>query len=116
MGWGGAVMARFIGFAKWTTTGAAGTRSAGFVNRAQINRDVWESMGGKVESISYSMTTADWDLVVVLDGLSSEQVFAVLKLVEASGAVERAWAVEVLTPEQADQAASVQLNWAPPKS
>ena len=110
----GVGVARFLTVARWNATGAAGVRGDGFGKRTKVLRDMWESMGGRVECVYYTNASTEFDVFAVVEGVTSEQVFAVAKRVNAGGTVERAWAVELLSPEEADQAASTEVRWEPP--
>ena len=107
-------MARYLAMAKWNAKGAAGTRTDGFANRAAATRGIWESMGATVESVYYSTTSDEWDVFAIVDGVTSDQVFAVANTVMSGGAVDRAWAIELRTGEEADRALAMKVLYTPP--
>lgn len=108
-------MARFFIAAKWNGAGAAGARSDGFAKRAENTRTVWESLGGTVECVYFGSATSEWDVVTIVDGITSDHIQAVASMVMASGTVVSGTAMELRTGEEADSAiASVEVAWRAP--
>jgi hypothetical protein len=107
-------MARYLAMAKWNAAGAAGSRAEGFAKRVEVTRKIWESMGATVECVYFAPSTSEWDPIGIVDGVSSDAVYAVGNLVMGTGTVERVGALELRTGEEADIAAAIDIPYRAP--
>jgi hypothetical protein len=78
-----------------------------------MTRGLWESLGAKVECLYYAPGTADFDVLGIIDGASSDAVFAFVNKVLGGGTVVGGSAVELRTPEEADAAVAVEISYRP---
>jgi uncharacterized protein with GYD domain len=97
-------MPRYLVTAKWTAEGLAASTADGLVKRAAMTTALWEGLGGTVDAMYFAPATAEWDVIGIVDGVSSDAVFATANRVFGGGATVRVGAIELRTPEEADAA------------
>lgn len=76
-------MPKYVGLYSWTDQGARSARDT--VDRYQAAKGLVESMGGKIESIHW--TIGPYDIVVVVDAPDDETVAAVGLALASTGSL-----------------------------
>jgi uncharacterized protein with GYD domain len=104
-------MAKFLWKASYTSDGVRGVlKDGGTGRRATIDKLV-EGLGGKVEAFYFAL--GEHDVYVIAELPDTVTATAVSLTVNASGAVALQ-TVELLTPEQVDEATKKSIDYRPP--
>jgi uncharacterized protein with GYD domain len=106
-------MAKFLWKASYTTEGAKGVLKEGGTGRRAAAQNVVEQLGGTVES--YHFALGETDAYIIAELPDAVAATAVSLAVNASGAVT-VQTVELLTPEQVDEASKRSVDYRPPGS
>jgi uncharacterized protein with GYD domain len=104
-------MAKFLWKASYTTEGVKGVLKDGGTGRRTAVEKVVEGLGGKVESFYFAL--GEQDVYVIAELPDTVTATAVSLTVNASGAVALQ-TVELLTPEQVDEATKRSIDYRPP--
>lgn len=104
-------MAKFLWKASYTNEGVKGVLSEGGTGRRAAVEKVVEALGGKLESFHFAL--GDADVYAIADLPDTVAATAVSLAVNASGAVTLQ-TVELLTPEQVDEASKRSVDYRPP--
>jgi uncharacterized protein with GYD domain len=104
-------MAKYLITASYTTEGVKGLLQAGGTARAEVVRKTVEGLGGRLESLHFAFG-AD-DAVVIVDLPDNVSAAALGLAVSATGHINARTTV-LLTPEELDAAAKLQVNYTPP--
>lgn len=106
-------MPKYLAIASYTSEGLRGLLQDGGSARKRVVQDLASQLGGTVESIYYAF--GDDDLFIIGDFPDEASAAAVSLTVGASGAVS-VRLVQLLTPEQIDEAAQKAVQYRPPGS
>jgi uncharacterized protein with GYD domain len=104
-------MATFLWKASYTTEGVKGVLKDGGTGRRTAVEKVVEGLGGKVESFYFAL--GEQDVYVIAELPDTVTATAVSLTVNASGAVALQ-TVELITPEQVDEATKRSIDYRPP--
>ena len=104
-------MAKFLWKASYTSEGVKGVLKDGGTGRRAAVEQTVEGLGGKLESLYFAL--GEHDLYAIADLPDSVTATAVSLTVNASGAVALE-TVELLTPEQVDEASKKSVEYRPP--
>ena len=104
-------MAKFLWKASYTSEGVKGVLKDGGTGRRAAVEQAVEGLGGKLESLYFAL--GEHDLYAIADLPDSVTATAVSLTVNASGAVALE-TVELLTPEQVDEASKKSVEYRPP--
>jgi uncharacterized protein with GYD domain len=110
--WGSA-MGKYLFKVSYTTEGLKGVMSEGAANRVAVAKAAAESLGGSVETFYFAF--GDTDAYVIGDMPSDEAAAALAMRVTSSGLVALS-TVKLLTSDQIDAAAGMQVEYRPPGS
>jgi uncharacterized protein with GYD domain len=104
-------MAKFLWKASYTSEGVKGVLKEGGTGRRAAVEKVVEGLGGKVESFYFAL--GEEDVYVIAELPDTVTATAVSLTVNASGVVALR-TVELLTPEQVDEASKKSVDYRPP--
>ena len=104
-------MAKFLWKASYTSDGVKGVLKEGGTGRQAAVEKVVEGLGGKVEAFYFAL--GEHDVYVIADLPDTVTATAVSLTVNASGVVALQ-TVELLTPEQVDEASKKSIDYRPP--
>lgn len=104
-------MAKFLWKASYTSEGVKGVLKEGGTGRRAAVEKVVEGLGGKVEGFYFAL--GEEDVYVIADLPDTVTATAVSLTVNASGVVALQ-TVELLTPEQVDEASKKSVDYRPP--
>jgi uncharacterized protein with GYD domain len=104
-------VAKFLWKASYTSEGVKGVLKEGGTGRRAVVENVVEALGGKVEAFYFAL--GEQDVYVITDLPDTVTATAVSLTVNASGAVTLQ-TVELLTPEQVDEASKKSVDYRPP--
>lgn len=104
-------MAKFLWKASYTSEGVKGVLKEGGTGRRAAVEKVVEGLGGKVESFYFAL--GEEDVYVIAELPDTVTATAVSLTVNASGVVALQ-TVELLTPEQVDEASKKSVDYRPP--
>ena len=104
-------MAKFLWKASYTSDGVKGVLKEGGTGRRAAVEKVVEALGGKVESFYFAL--GEEDVYVIAELPDTVTATAVSLTVNASGVVALQ-TVELLTPEQVDEASKKSVDYRPP--
>jgi uncharacterized protein with GYD domain len=99
--------------AKYTPEAHAAVRQAGHASRETAMTQMLNDFGGKLISV-YWLSSPNQDFVGISELPSSDQMFAMISLAEATGAFVRIEGFELRTSAQADAAIAQHTTWKPP--
>jgi uncharacterized protein with GYD domain len=106
-------VAKFLIKGSYTAEGAKGLQSAGGTSRRDAVAKMAEGLGGSLESFYFAFGATD--AYVVLDLPDNKSAAAASIAVNASGAATTE-VVVLLTPDEADAAANLSVDYRPPGS
>jgi uncharacterized protein with GYD domain len=106
-------MAKFLVQATYTTDGLRGLQKEKASGRQDVVRRAVESLGGKVESMYFSL--GDYDVILIIDVPDVIAGTALAVAVSASGLV-RTRTTPLLSIEEADRALSKVVEYRPPRT
>lgn len=106
-------MAKILLQATYTADGLRGLQKEKASGRQEVVKRAVEALGGKVESMYYSL--GDYDVVLILDVPDIIAGTALAVAVSASGLV-RTRSTVLLSVEEADRALSTSVNYRPPRA
>jgi uncharacterized protein with GYD domain len=106
-------VAKFLIKGSYTAEGAKGLHSAGGTSRRDAVAKMAEGLGGSLESFYFAFGATD--AYVVLDLPDNKSAAAASIAVNASGAATTE-VVVLLTPDEADAAANLSVDYRPPGS
>ena len=104
-------MAKFLWKASYTSDGVKGVLKEGGTGRQAAVEKVVEGLGGKVEAFYFAL--GEHDAYVIAELPDTVTATAVSLTVNASGAVALQ-TVELVTPEQVDEASKKSIDYRPP--
>jgi uncharacterized protein with GYD domain len=104
-------MAKFLWKASYTSEGVKGVLKEGGTGRRATVEKVVEGLGGKVEAFYFAL--GEHDVYVIAELPDTVTATAVSLTVNASGVVALQ-TVELLTPEQVDDASKKSVDYRPP--
>ncbi|MBV8713402.1 MAG: GYD domain-containing protein [Solirubrobacterales bacterium] len=104
-------MAKFLWKASYTSEGVKGVLKEGGTGRRAVVEKAVEALGGKLESLYFAL--GEHDLYAIADLPDTVAATAVSLTVNASGMVALQ-TVELLTPEQVDEASKKSVEYRPP--
>jgi uncharacterized protein with GYD domain len=104
-------MAKFLWKASYTSDGVKGVLKEGGTGRRTTVEKVVEGLGGKVEAFYFAL--GEHDVYVIAELPDTVTATAVSLTVNASGVVALQ-TVELLTPEQVDEASKKSVDYRPP--
>jgi len=104
-------MAKFLWTASYTSDGVKGVLKEGGTGRRAAVEKVVEGLGGKVEGFYFAL--GEHDVYVIAELPDTVTATAVSLTVNASGVVALQ-TVELLTPEQVDEASKKSVEYRPP--
>ncbi|MBV8219285.1 MAG: GYD domain-containing protein [Solirubrobacterales bacterium] len=104
-------MAKFLWKASYTSDGVKGVLKEGGTGRRAAVEKVVEGLGGKVEGFYFAL--GEHDVYVIAELPDTVAATAVSLTVNASGVVALQ-TVELLTPEQVDEASKKSVEYRPP--
>ena len=104
-------MAKFLWKASYTSDGVKGVLKEGGTGRQAAVEKVVEGLGGKVEAFYFAL--GEHDVYVITELPDTVAATAVSLTVNASGVVALQ-TVELLTPEQVDEASKKSVDYRPP--
>jgi len=104
-------MAKFLWKASYTSDGVKGVLKEGGSGRQSAVEKVVEGLGGKVEAFYFAL--GEHDVYVIAELPDTVTATAVSLTVNASGVVALQ-TVELLTPEQVDEASKKSVEYRPP--
>ena len=104
-------MAKFLWKASYTSDGVKGVLKEGGTGRRATIDALVEGLGGKVEAFYFAL--GEHDVYVIADLPDTVTATAVSLTVNASGAVALQ-TVELLTPEEVDEASKKSVDYRPP--
>lgn len=104
-------MAKFLWKASYTSEGVKGVLKEGGTGRRAAVEKVVEGLGGKVEGFYFAL--GEDDVYVIAELPDTVTATAVSLTVNASGVVALQ-TVELLTPEQVDEASKKSVEYRPP--
>jgi uncharacterized protein with GYD domain len=104
-------MAKFLWKASYTSDGVKGVLKEGGTGRRAAVEKVVEGLGGKVEGFYFAL--GEHDVYVIAELPDTVTATAVSLTVNASGVVALQ-TVELLTPEQVDEASKKSVEYRPP--
>jgi uncharacterized protein with GYD domain len=104
-------MAKFLWKASYTSNGVKGVLKEGGTGRRAAVEKVVEGLGGKVDAFYFAI--GEHDVYVIADLPDTVTATAVSLTVNASGVVALQ-TVELLTPEQGDEASKKSVDYRPP--
>jgi uncharacterized protein with GYD domain len=104
-------VAKFLWKASYTTDGAKGVLKEGGTGRRAMIEQLVEGLGGKVEAFYFAL--GEHDAYVIAELPDTVTATAVSLTVNASGAVALQ-TVELVTPEQVDEASKKSIDYRPP--
>jgi uncharacterized protein with GYD domain len=104
-------MAKYLIAASYTADGVNGLLKAGGTSRAESVKQTIEGMGGKLEAFYFAFG-AD-DAIVIVDLPDNVSAAAIGLAVSATGHTSARTTV-LLTPDEIDRAAQLQVNYTPP--
>ncbi len=104
-------MPKYLIKASLTIDGVKGTLQEGGTSRLATLKELFESIGGKLEAFYYAF--GDTDAYVIVDAPDNVTTAALSMAVTASGAVVTETVV-LLTPEELDQVAEMTIDYRPP--
>jgi uncharacterized protein with GYD domain len=107
------VMPRYLFKASYTAEGLKGVLKKGGTSRRDVVRKTAESVGGSLESFYFAF--GDTDVYAVMDLPDSAAAAAISLEVSAAG-LARVSTVPLITPEEMDEAARRNVEYAPPGS
>lgn len=108
---GGIAVAKYLIQASYTAEGARGlVRGGGSARRKAID-DIAAAVGGKIEAFYFAF--GEYDAVIVAEFPSHSAASAVALAVGASGAVRTTTTV-LMSPEEVDEAAKLQVSYRAP--
>jgi uncharacterized protein with GYD domain len=106
-------MAKYLFHGNYTVDGIRGVRKEGGTGRKQAVSALAKSVGGSLESFYFAF--GDDDFYAIVDVPDNTRVAAVATAVAASGAVSLKTVV-LLSPEEVDAAAKVNVTYRAPGS
>jgi uncharacterized protein with GYD domain len=104
-------MAKFMIQASYTAEGVKGLLKEGGSGRRAAVEDAVKALGGRVEAFYFAF--GDTDAFVVVDGLDALSAAAIALAVAASGAVHQR-TIQLLTPDEVDQACKKTVSYRRP--
>ena len=104
-------MAKFLWKASYTSDGVKGVLKEGGTGRQATIETLVEGLGGKVDAFYFAL--GEHDVYVIAELPDTVTATAVSLTVNASGAVALQ-TVELLTPEQVDEASKKSVDYRPP--
>ena len=104
-------MAKFLWKASYTSDGVKGVLKEGGTGRRAAVEKVVEGLGGKVEGFYFAL--GEHDVYVIAELPDTVTATAVSLTVNASGVVALQ-TLELLTPEQVDEASKKSVEYRPP--
>ena len=106
-------MPKYLFTASYTAEGIKGLLKDGGSKRREVAGKLIESLGGTIEAM-YFYASGDADIVLIAD-LPDIETFAATGLAtRAAGALETGLTIELLTPEQMDEATKKNVSYRPP--
>jgi uncharacterized protein with GYD domain len=104
-------MAKFLLKASYDADGVKGVLKDGGTGRRAVVEKMTEAMGGKVEAFYFAF--GDDDAYVIVDLPDNTSAAAISLTVNASGPA-RVKTVQLLTPEEIDEATKKSVDYRPP--
>jgi uncharacterized protein with GYD domain len=104
-------MAKFLWKASYTSEGVKGVLKEGGTGRRAVVEKAVEALGGKLEAFYFAL--GEQDAYVIAELPDTVTATAVSLTVNASGMVALQ-TVELLTPEQVDEASKKSVDYRPP--
>jgi len=105
-------MGRYLVCGRYTPEATAAVREAGYASRVEVLEGMFESLGGRLESVYF--TIGDLSILGIAELPSTAAEFALDSFTWATGTIESAAIYPLFTGEEADAAIAAQLSWAPP--
>ena len=106
-------MAKFLFQADYTPAGIAGLRNEGGTGRREMFENMFEGMGGTIESFYYAFGRDD--LYMIVDLPDDAAAVAASMAASAAGAISFR-AIVLITPETVDEAARRTVDYSPPQA
>ena len=104
-------MPKFLWKASYTSDGVKGVLKDGGTGRRAAVEEMTQALGGKLEAFYFAF--GDDDVYVIADLPDNATATAISLTINAQGAVQLK-TVELLTPEQIDEAAKKAVDYTPP--
>lgn len=104
-------MPKYMVHASYTAEGAKGLLARGGSARRTATEAAVASVGGKVEAFYFAF--GHTDVVVIVDVPSAAAMSALALTVAATGTIQTE-ATVLITPEEVDEAAKIQVGFRPP--
>jgi len=106
-------MPMFLIEASYTSEGVKGVKAQGGSNRRDMIAALAEGLGGRLESFYFAF--GDSDVYTIVEMPDNRTATAVALTVNASGTV-KVRTTPLITPEEVDAAAGMQVDYRPPGS
>jgi len=104
-------MPKYLAVASYTSEGIKGLTKAGGVSRRTVVEKLLKSLGGHLEAFYFAFGENDAYLILdVPDNLTA----AAISLAVAGAGATRMKTIELLTPEEIDQAMKKHVHYEPP--
>ncbi|MBV8352913.1 MAG: GYD domain-containing protein [Verrucomicrobia bacterium] len=104
-------MPKYLAVASYTSEGIKGLTKAGGVSRRTVVEKLLKSLGGHLEAFYFAFGENDAYLILdVPDNLTA----AAISLAVAGAGATRMKTIELLTPEEIDQAMKKHVHYTPP--
>jgi uncharacterized protein with GYD domain len=104
-------MPKYLAVASYTSEGIKGLTKAGGVSRRTVVDKLLKSLGGHLEAFYFAFGENDAYLIIdVPDNLTA----AAISLAVAGAGATRMKTIELLTPEEIDQAMKKHVHYEPP--
>jgi len=104
-------MPKYLAVASYTSEGIKGLTKAGGVSRRTVVEKLLKSLGGHLEAFYFAFGENDAYLIIdVPDNLTA----AAISLAVAGAGATRMKTIELLTPEEIDQAMKKHAHYEPP--
>jgi uncharacterized protein with GYD domain len=104
-------MPKYLVQGSYTVDGVKGLLAEGGTARVAAVRQLFESSGGKLESMYFTFGSDDF--VIIADGTDDEAALALSLMVAASGSV-KIRTTPLIMPEEVDAATQQAVNYRPP--
>jgi uncharacterized protein with GYD domain len=105
-------MARYLFLVEYTVEAAKAARSEGYAQREAMNRGLFDSVGGELESWWWTAGD-DWDLGA-MGSLPAGALASIKSLIHGAGTFARSSIVEIFDSATMDQAAGSAMAYRPP--
>ena len=100
----GVYVPRYLVLNKLSAEGIAATTKAGFVSRQAVVENMWRNAGGRLEAWYHGPSSAEYDLVAIVNVPSTDTLYAITNGTLSNGSVARCTTIELRSSEEAEAA------------